>query len=371
MRILTALLAATLPLATNGLVQLLPAGQFAARDGRPGAGKKWKITDAQGATLAASLNAITAQTPVVIDYEHQTLHAPANGQPAPAAGWIKRAEWRAGQGLFADVEWTAAAKAAIQAGEYRYISPVITYSADGTVQGVAMAALTNYPALLGMDAALAHLSALTITPTETPAMNPLLLALLTAMCLPATTLEVDALSAVSALKAEFERLKAKADAALQAPLPAALTAALGLAAGADETAALAALTKLKAGTGIDTATLTLITDLQGQLAALRTQVNADTLTTTVDGAIKLGKFAPASRAALLALGARDMAALTAIVEASPAIPGLAGQSAAAGAAAADAGASTAALTGQQADIAAKLGLDPKAYAAQIRAAATA
>ena len=346
-----------------GVVQLLPAGQFAARDGRPGPGKTWRVTDTQGQALAASLNAITAQTPVVIDYEHQTLHAPANGQPAPAAGWIKRAEWRAGLGLFADVEWTAAARAAIQAGEYRYISPVISFSADGTVQGVAMAALTNYPALLGMDAALAHLTALTDpTPTETPTMNSLLLAaLLTALGLPATMLEAEALSAVSALKAEFERLKASAAAAALAPLPAALTAAL------------AALTKLKASTGMDTATLTLITDLQGQLAALRTQVNADTLSTTVDAAIKLGKFAPASRAALLALGSKDMAALNALVDASPAIPGLAGQSAAAGAAAADAGtgAGTAALSTQQAEIATRLGIDPKAYAAEIKAAAAA
>ncbi|MGE1673772.1 phage protease [Pseudomonas aeruginosa] len=34
-----------------------------------------------------------------------------NGQPAPAAGFFRALEWREGQGLFAQVELTARAKA--------------------------------------------------------------------------------------------------------------------------------------------------------------------------------------------------------------------------------------------------------------------
>ncbi|GHT89484.1 hypothetical protein AGMMS49543_28660 [Betaproteobacteria bacterium] len=67
-------------------------------------------------------------------------------------------EWRPGKGLFAvQVEWTEAAKSAIQADEYRYISPVFTYAPKtGEVISLYNAALTNVPALDGMESAVAH-----------------------------------------------------------------------------------------------------------------------------------------------------------------------------------------------------------------------
>ncbi len=88
----------------------------------------------------------------VIDYEHQTIQASKNGQPAPAAGWFKRLEWREGQGLFAvDVRWTARAAAMIVAREYRYISPVFGFDpTTGEVQSLQSAAITNNPALDGL-----------------------------------------------------------------------------------------------------------------------------------------------------------------------------------------------------------------------------
>ncbi len=90
----------------------------------------------------------------VIDYEHQTLLAETNGKPAPAAGWWQpdQLEWRA-DGLYAtNVQWTAAAKNRIEAGEYRYLSPVIAFNpATGEVTDILMAALTNYAAIDGLD----------------------------------------------------------------------------------------------------------------------------------------------------------------------------------------------------------------------------
>jgi phage I-like protein len=88
-----------------------------------------------GLLMARSRHLIAAadarQTPYVIDYEHQTLRSAKNGLPAPASGWFKKLEWREGVGLFAvDVEWTDAAAAAIDAGEYRFISPVFLYDTD-------------------------------------------------------------------------------------------------------------------------------------------------------------------------------------------------------------------------------------------------
>ena len=64
---------------------------------------------------------------MVVDYEHQTLYTRENGQPAPAAGWFKQLQWR-DDGLYATgVRWTGKAAAAIEAGEYRYLSPVLHY----------------------------------------------------------------------------------------------------------------------------------------------------------------------------------------------------------------------------------------------------
>ncbi|MQY50758.1 phage protease [Rhodocyclus gracilis] len=85
--------------------RLLPAGEFRARDGRPAEIPAWRMD----ATIAAALINQVAATGVdfVIDYEHQTLLAEKNGQPAPAAGWFKALEWREGDGLYVvGAKWT-------------------------------------------------------------------------------------------------------------------------------------------------------------------------------------------------------------------------------------------------------------------------
>src|SRR5258708_27555760 len=78
-------------------IQLLPAGEFRAIDGRPAEVQAWKLDRATAERLIAEFNA--KKNDLVIDYEHQTLHAEDNGKPAPAAGWIKALEWREGKGL--------------------------------------------------------------------------------------------------------------------------------------------------------------------------------------------------------------------------------------------------------------------------------
>jgi phage I-like protein len=309
----TALLSATLQLLANGRAQLLPFGEFAARDGRPGPGKKWKVDDVRGRAIAARMNAIAALTPIVIDYEHQTLRAAENGKAAPAAGWMPSVEWVDGQGLFSNVDWTAAAKAAIEGGEYRYISPVITYDDAGNVTDVKLAALTNYPAIVGMDAVVAALNAQ--LPHQENGMD-LLQALIASLGLAAGTTQEAALSAVKALKDEAAALRGKP------AVPAALVAELGLAAGADEVAALTAVKTLKTA---DTGTLQVVAQLQGQVAALTAQLNDGQLTGLVDGAIAANKFAPAHRDWLLGQGRKDFAALKTLIEGAPVLPGLNGQ----------------------------------------------
>lgn len=136
---------------THNRLQLLPAGTFRARDGRPKECAHWHIDAAIAALIADQAEA--RQTPYVIDYEHQTLAAAKNGLPAPAAGWFSKVEWVEGDGLYAvDVEWTDRAAAMIAAKEYRFISPVFSYDQKtGQVEQLLHAGLTNNPALDGMD----------------------------------------------------------------------------------------------------------------------------------------------------------------------------------------------------------------------------
>jgi phage I-like protein len=314
MRFAAALLATALPLLANGQAQLLPAGEFAARDGRPGAGKRWKLDDAAGTALAAQLNAIAQRTPISIDYEHQTMLAKVNGQPAPAAGWITSVEWRRAEGLFAQVDWTQRAKAHIQANEYRYISPVIVYADDGSVVGLHNAALVSVPAIVGMEPVVAALAAL--APEQPlaekgPFMDRKQLIAALGLAEDATDKQItDRIAALSALEKT-------------PPLPKAMTAALGLADGADEAAALAALTKLK--TTPDAASLAQLTELQGKVATLSTQIAERDVAELVDGAIDAHKLMPAQRDWALGLGKTNVAQLKAFIAAAPAIPGLAGQ----------------------------------------------
>jgi phage I-like protein len=143
----------------EGELQLFPAGPFRANDGRPKDADHYVLDETNAAALISAFAA--KKFDIVIDYEHQSLLAKENGKPAPAAGWIKTLEWQPGKGLFARCEWTPAAKAAIQAKEYKYISPTFTYRPKtGEITRIFSAALTNTPALDGMEPVIAHASTL-------------------------------------------------------------------------------------------------------------------------------------------------------------------------------------------------------------------
>ena len=134
--------------AKYGRIQLLPYGKFRATDGRPTDVEAWYVTDTNGADVVALAN--SQKNPLPIDYEHQTLHSQQNGKEAPSAGWMEYLYFNP-QGIFADVRWTDKAAEYIKNGEYRYISAVFAYDTNGYVRKIFHAALTNNPALDGMD----------------------------------------------------------------------------------------------------------------------------------------------------------------------------------------------------------------------------
>ncbi|MGL5344843.1 MAG: phage protease [Plesiomonas sp.] len=156
---------------TPSRLRILPAGEFRSVDGRPYECAAWVMTPAAAARIIETVNA--RATELCFDYEHQTLRAAQNGQPAPAAGWFSRLEWIDGDGLYAtDIRWTEPAAEMIRKKEYRYISPVFHYKKEtGEVSALINVAITNTPALDDLDelhvAALSRLAAMSLTPEET------------------------------------------------------------------------------------------------------------------------------------------------------------------------------------------------------------
>ena len=182
-------------------VRLLPAGTFRAADGsgRPADAPGWRLDADIAAALIAAHNARASRR--VVDYEHQTIHAATNGQPAPAAGWITALSYRESDGLYAEIEWSEKAAAMIAAGEYRYLSPVFPYDSTGQVLDILMAGLTNNPGLDGLTDLAALSAAFThdLPPDQETQTMKLLLA---ALGLAATATETEAVAALDALKSQ-------------------------------------------------------------------------------------------------------------------------------------------------------------------------
>lgn len=120
-----------------GWIPLLPLDQFAGRDGRGPYRTDEAAVRAQFAAWGM---------PLMGDYEHQGLYAPANGQPAPACGSVTALEARDGI-LGGVVQWTQRAASMIGAREYLYISPVFDHLPDGCVVRLTGWTLTNNPNL--------------------------------------------------------------------------------------------------------------------------------------------------------------------------------------------------------------------------------
>lgn len=262
----------------DGRVQLLPYGEFRAIDGRPFDAPAWFLTEENGRDVAELANASRNQ--LVVDYEHQTLHKEKNGQMAPAAGWMRWLEFTP-KGLFAEVEWTDKAAALIAAKEYRYISAVFSYDTAGFVRKIYHAALTNYPALDGMDEVIAAACArfdLQPETTENP-MKPLLQQLFN---LPDAD-EAQLTAALTAL------LAAKpAEAVLSADVFAQM---------AEKDNRIAALTAQAAQqpNPAEYVPVAAMQAVQTQLAALAAQVNGDKANALIEGALSEGKLLPAQK----------------------------------------------------------------------------
>ncbi|WP_324042735.1 phage protease [Aeromonas caviae] len=308
----------------DGWHQLLPVGPFKARDGRPfdvPAGH-WLLDGQIAAALIARAKALGQD--ILIDYDHQTLKTDQNGQPAPAAGWYNgdEIEWREGQGLFIKPRWTERAAALVAAKEYRFLSAVFPYDAQGRPLELRMTAITNDPGVVGMQA-LAALSAQLIQPgqpatlTKENSMNELLKKLLAKLGIELTGDPTD--EQLQKALTELDSLQASAKKAPE--LEAALSA---------EKTALAALkaqtTSVQQGAQVDLAQYVPVATynaLVTQVAALTAQVDTTDAATLIKEARTAGKVVAAEEEYLTAYAAqKGVAALKALLEPRPAIAAL-------------------------------------------------
>jgi phage I-like protein len=196
-------------------IRVLPDGEFDAVDGRPGnvegvKAKKWLMNAKAAQEVIAGFTARGLK--LVIDYDHQTLRAETNGQPAPAAGWITALEYVAGKGLIASVDWTEDGGEAVAGREYIYLSPVFYYDkVTGAVTHLHSVALTNTPALntLGEIAALAARADLLTHPPTKKDNDMDKTKILVALGLPLDTGDDTALTALSVLSAAAKTREAE------------------------------------------------------------------------------------------------------------------------------------------------------------------
>jgi phage I-like protein len=192
-----------------------------------------------------------------MDIEHATeLRAP-QGEAAPAVAWIKGLEVKDGGAVHGRIEWTPKGREMVMNREYRYYSPVLIYEkATGIIRGLSSVGLTNKPNL--NVTALNH---------EQQKENSMLLKLLAALGLPATTTEEAALNHVTTLRTDY-------------------ATALNRAESPD-------LTKFVPKAQFDAA-VTTANNAQKELKELKASETEKAINAEIDAALKAGKIVPAT-----------------------------------------------------------------------------
>lgn len=302
MKFLTATCASLLPEGEGApvWVMLMPIGDINADDGR-----KFKNADMVGV-----LKASDAKIDLVIDYEHQTDYAQKNGQPAPAAGWIKELSGRT-DGIWGRVEWTEKAKAHLAAKEFRYLSPTFLHDKAGNVKRILRAALLNNPAIHELPAlAKSQQTGNHVMDEEE------YLALCQALGMPVGTTVEAVLAAVEA---------AQQAAASTTTTTAALCSSLDLAESATAEDIATAITSLKATATVDKVDpaqyvgMAAHQEVASSLKALQDELVRKGASEAVEKAMLVGKVTPANKDWALALATKDPASFDDFMKNAPII----------------------------------------------------
>jgi phage I-like protein len=310
--------------AAPGEFRVLPLGEFKPADGRQTTTACWTLSAQLGAAIVDEIAAKASDT--VIDYEHQSLRCAENGQPAPAAGWFGAAALRE-DGLYAvDVRWTDKAKAAILAGEYRYVSPVFLTNPSGEVVRLINCALTNTPGLDGLcdlnalSARFAgdQLEALSI-------MDELIEQLRWMLDMPVGSTAADIVAQLDKIKAQITAGQAGQPEALRGRVDLAGLLAAAYAAPGEVNALKAQLNTAKPDPAqyVEIGTVNALRSELGQaqtdLNALRAQQLEAQVNALVDAGLREMKLAPAMQAWATDLGKSNLQALKSYLDNAPAV----------------------------------------------------
>jgi phage I-like protein len=125
--------------------RIFPRGIVASSKG------EFLFDDQAAATVMAA--AIEHGADVTVDYDHHTLHTD-RGVKAVSAGWFNPAV-RDGELWATNVRWNEPALEHFAKKEYRYFSPLFDHDDKGRITNLINCALTNTPALHGLDALVA------------------------------------------------------------------------------------------------------------------------------------------------------------------------------------------------------------------------
>lgn len=295
---------------------LIPEGIFKGIDGRPHDAPYWNLTAERGRQIASVLN--SRKVDMVIDYEHGTLDAQKTGKPAPASGWIKSFEYVDGVGLCAaEYQWTAMAQGFIDKEEYRYLSPVFTYTPTGDVTGLLCVALTNTPNLDELPALLAAAAQdLFSQHNEDVSMNELLKLMLKKLGLAENATEAEALTAANSFFAKVD------------------AAGFGTSLAQDQTFTAAVDAMIVSKTAANNqqpdpakfVPVAVVSELHQQIATLKTNVESNEVETLITAACSDGRLlGEGMKAWATDLGKKDPAALKQYLNTAPKVPALSGK----------------------------------------------
>lgn len=227
---------------------LLESGTLRGRDGRA-----W-VNDAPDAIVA---DFAARGLDVPIDIEHATELKGPKGEPAPAQGWIKKLSALNGE-IVADVEWTDHGAELLRSKAYRYISPAFLHRKDnGRVMRLLSVGLTNKPNF--------DLPALNSETPEETRMDRAAIA--AALGIAASATDADVITAINSMRSSLDR-----------PDP----------------------TKFVPKADLDAA-LNRATTAEQALADQAKQAGTARAIALVDGGVKDGKIAPASKEHYLAI----------------------------------------------------------------------
>lgn len=220
---------------------LIPAGTFQGNDGRT-----WHNSNPE-----EIIQRFTKKRP--FDVEHATHIKGPKGEPAPAYGWITKLENRNGE-IWGFTEWNTEGREMIEEKKYAFYSPAFGHDKEsGFVYTVESAGLTNEPNL--------NVPALNRQEENEMKLSPIVVA---ALGLTESATEQDAVTAINSLKSEKD-------------------IALNRASNIDLSVAVPKETYQLALNRAETAEAALKEIRESEIDAL------------VDGAIKVGKVAPANR----------------------------------------------------------------------------